>query len=221
MVQRSARISPTLLISPNSIPILDILFDVSEAELANAASGLAFAKKFGLYQPKLSKLMRSFRVKNLPDLKRVISNISDDEWERVLDYPATRKRLTPFFLEAKPFHRIESTPMSEVKVRDELFPGPVEIAKKMGMIVDSDRYFWGSPQALHELKRDFRLVPGHAVHDSTWYLAAPKRGISHEAIYNPNIIEKSTSVFRSIWDLSFGSERLREIRIPLLRKVFQ
>jgi hypothetical protein len=221
-------VSPTLLISPYALSILDVLFRLPDTELMQAPSALSFSKKYDLYQPKLSKLMRELGAKSLSTLKQKITSLPEEWWLLAFQYPATKKRLTPFFEVAKPFHTLEAKPASEeelnsaiLKAHGCLIPGPIEVAKKLGMINDTDHYLWGTTEALQDFKRQHRLVPGKAPSGSTWHLAVPTRDLHQEAIAshlkheNPHSVELANP-FRATWDLSFGSERLKEVRGALL-----
>lgn len=224
---------PTLIFSPYALSILDVLVKVPKSELLQATSVLSFAKKYSLYQPKLSKLMRELDVKDLASLKAEIVALPDDWWSLAFHYPATKKRLTPFFDTAMPFHSLDSKLITQdefdsalFEMKGSLIPGPVEIAKKQGVINDINYYLWAEAQTLQEFKKLHKLVPGKPSSGPTWYLATPKRDLHQEAI--ASYLTPSNSVpaelanpFRAIWDLSFGSERLKEIRITLLRRLLK
>ena len=226
-------VSPTLLFSPYALSILDVLFRVSEKELTQASSVLAFSKVYGLYQPKLSKMMREFGAKDLVVLKSKISDLPEEWWLLAFQYPATKKRLTSFFEVAKAFHSLEVNPALEedlnsviVKAQGKLIPGPIEMPKKLGLIYDRDHYLWGTQAALQDLKRQYKLVPGKAIHASTWYLAVPARELHQESIASRIRHENFNATdlanpFRAVWDLSFGSERLKEVRVSLLRSLLK
>lgn len=226
-------VAPTLLISPYALSILDILFRVPEKELRQAPSVLSFSKRFDLYQPKLSKMMREFEAKDLFALKGKISSLPEEWWLLAFQYPATKKRLTPFFEVAKLFHSLQVNSPSEedlnsviLKAQGKLIPGPVEVPKRFGMVYDQDHYLWGTQEALQELKRQYKLVPGKAINASAWHLAVPARELHQESIATRLRGEDVhstdlTNPFRAVWDLSFGSERLKEIRMSLLRSLFK
>jgi len=226
-------VSPTLLISPYALSILDILFRVPAQEVIQASSVLSFSKKFDLYQPKLSKLMRELGAKNLVSLKEKITALPEEWWLLALQYPGTKKRLTPFFDVAKPFHSLETKPTSDeelnsaiLKMKSNLIPGPVEIAKKFGLINDTDHYLWGTTEVLQEFKNQYRLVPGKSSSGPTWYVATPTRELhqeaiaSHSKLFSPHPMDLANP-FRAVWDLSFGSERLKEVRMTLLRSLLK
>lgn len=224
---------PTLIFSPYALSILDVLVKVPKSELLQATSVLSFAKRYGLYQPKLSKLMRELDAEDLASLKAKIVALPDDWWSLAFQYPATKKRLTPFFDSAMPFHSLDNKSITQDEFDSTLFemkgcliPGPVEIAKKHGVINDMDYYLWAEAQTLQEFKRLHKLVPGKLSSGPTWYLATPKRDLHQEAIASyftalSSVPTELANPFRAIWDLSFGSERLKEIRMTLLRRLLK
>ena len=58
-------LSPTVLVSPNGLDALDVLFRVPNSELKGFRSALQFAIQFNLYQPKISLMMRSLNVRTI------------------------------------------------------------------------------------------------------------------------------------------------------------
>lgn len=231
---------PTTLISPNSLPILDVLFRLPMPELHAFNSALSFARKYQLNQSKLSVMMRALNVQSLSALRKQIAQLNLDWWSLALAYPATKKGLTPFFLHSTPFQAVEkvSPHESQAQLKDlldstviqDLVPGPVEVAKGIGAITDPDIYLWGTVSALQMLKRKFRLVPGASKDKVTWHLATPQRGMAQEAILSRLPVTRHQQLgiqyfhanyFRAIWDLTFGSERLKEVRIQMLRRFIE
>ena len=219
-------LQPTLLISPNGLAILDILFRIPNGKIQNYKSALSFIHEFKLNQPKLSQMMTRLRVKTLGELKTAIKALPDDWWKIALRYPMTRKRLTPFFEVAKPYHSLRSD-LPQLEIKDSLVPGPVEVMRELGLIRDPDRYLWGAASAFQELKNKFRLIPGEGSNAVTWHLATPVGGLERESILSPlhatntnfRFPSLRTNLFRSIWDLSFGDERLREVQLLALRRI--
>lgn len=235
MGQPHKQISPTLLVSPYSLSILDTLFRAPESSLKEK-SGLAFTKEFDLYQPKLSKIMRDLNAHTLIELKAKIQELPAHWWQLAWQYPATRKGLTPFFEAAKPYHSLNPLSLDQqalknllLKYHYEIIPGPPEVAKDYGVIIDADSYYWGTEKATQDLKAELRLVPGKAPLGPTWHLAIGSKDLKTEAILSRMTNLRSNTLqgtelantFRAIWDLSFGSERLQAVRINILRKVIK
>lgn len=231
---------PIHLISPNAFAILDVLFGVSEKRLHEFSSGLKFAQAFNLYQPKLSTLISAMRVRNIVELRHAVSGLPIDWWVSALRYPAARRVMTPFFVHAKPYHSILKQSEEEknenflslvLSERNQLAPGPTEVAKEFGFLRDQDRTVWGTPVALQALKRRLRLVPGVERESPTWFLASPLFGFRREAILShrsnkqPQGLEQrsseATNTFRAIWDLSYGDSRLAEVQVELLNTVLK
>lgn len=108
----------------------------------------------------------------------------------------------------------------------DIVEGPTEVAKKTGFLRDEDLSFWGTEDSFHKLKTKFKLIPGIDKERPIWQLAVPRYGLSEEAIMACKpVTDVETSwliranVFRTIWDLGFGTERLKELQIPILRSV--
>jgi hypothetical protein len=229
-----AFLPPTTLISPNGCDILDVLFRLPQEKLAEFSSALSFVRSYHLSQPKLSIMMSRLKVAGLPELKEQIRALPDSWWTLALRYPLTRKRLTPFFEEAKIYRSLhEDSPQETlVKLNDKLrnlpiFPGPTEVAKELGFIRDTDIYLWVLATDLQDLKTSFRLIPEQRPRTVAWHLAPFAPDLSRSKVMSPlarghegflfsNI---KSNLFCSIWDLGFGDERLREVQISVLRKV--
>jgi hypothetical protein len=240
MIGENSRLPPpTLLISPNGLAILDVLFRLRESSLSEPKSARTFAHEYGLVQSKLSQMMSGLGAETLPELKHKIQDLPESWWITALGYPMTRKRLTPFFERAVPYSSKSGrssqelvSDLSEWKhSRSEIVFGPVDLARELGLVRDPDFYLWASQSTSAELKRAFRLVPENHPGELTWFLAVPPDGaeaLQREAVLSPLAYRPESThylphiranLFRAIWDLTFGSERLKEIRVLALRQV--
>lgn len=227
--------SPTLIVSPNGFKILDALFAQPSDRLKDFRSGLAFAKQFQINQPKLSKIMRTLKVPTVFDLRKTIAALPAEWWRMALSDKSTFKRLTKFFQAATPHYSLLNLTPREISehifdgaIFDTIAPGPLDVARGYGYLRDEDISVWGTKEALHKLKAKYKLIPGVEKEKPVWHLATPKYGLQAEAIMsnmiiNPNdskpIFARKINVFRSIWDLGFGTERLREVQISILKEV--
>ncbi|PWU22547.1 MAG: hypothetical protein C5B49_00430 [Bdellovibrio sp.] len=218
----------TLIISPNGFKILDALFIHPRERLRDYRSGLAFAKHFGVNQPKLSKIMRTLKVQKVFDLRNAIAELPDEWWKLALSDKSTFKGLTKFFQAATPHYSlldIKKKDVFEDFRKDEVFrtlvPGPLDVARKFGYLRDDDLSIWGSREAFHRLKAKYKLIPGVEKAKSIWLLAIPKYGMEAEAIVStiaPYPGVPRLNMFRAVWDLGFGTERLREIQLFILKE---
>ena len=228
--------SPTALISPNGLEILDVLFRLPPEDLSEFKSALRFAHEFHLSQPKLSLMMKKLNVKSLGDLREKIKSLPNSWWEGALRYSLTKKGLFPFF-EGEKIVRSLRIELSRNQIweminvwlgsRSDLLPGPVEIVKKIGLIRDDDIYLWGTPSAIQEVKTAFKLIPDRSVQETNWHVAISPVALEKGAILSPLansrrvffLPEVKANLFRSVWDLGFGGERLQEIQLTALRKI--
>ncbi len=226
---------PTALIGPNALNILDALFRAPRSELELTKSVLHFANRYRLSQPRLSMMMRDLKAHTLTELRARIEALPDEWWKIALDYPPTRKRLTPFFLAAKSYTLLH--PALEHKVtqmfdgvnetmKNRVAPGPGEVAKSLGLIQDKDLYVWVAGTYLAEFKRETQLIPGSNRSGITVHIAQPHGTFTKEAIVSNHrqvpLSDRSmwsVNCFRAIWDLGFGDSRMREVRISMLRKI--
>ena len=232
----TATLSPTALVSPNGLAILDTLFRIGADSVQSYKSALSFAREFDLVQPKLSQMMTKLRAKTLADLKLAIKALPDDWWSVALHYPMTRKGFTPFFENAKSYHsllpssgllKLNQSLHEWQKSHSSIVSGPVEVMRELGLIRDPDIYLWGTESAFHELKKEFRLIPGIDSEKITWNLATPFAGFDRESILSAiqtavvdfKFPSLQPNLFRAIWDLSFGDERLKEVQLPALRRI--
>lgn len=231
----SQELRPSMLISPNAFKIMDVLFRLPEDNLINYRSGLALAKEFSLNQPRISEMMRAFNVRSTLDLKLAIAKVPNNWWRMALSHKGSSKRLSRFFEIEKPhyslmknghenlFEELERLRKSNMMAA----LGPLEVPKQFGYLRDSDVSVWGSPEAIRLIKTKFKLIPGIEKERPIWHLATPLYSFEEESILSNDVFTKGNknrwpreNIFRSIWDLGFGTERLKEIQINLLEKIF-
>jgi hypothetical protein len=238
LFEANHQLSSTTLISPNGFKILDVLFRLPPGDLRHYTSALSFAKQFSLNQPKLSILMRALKVTSIYDFRKAIAALPDDWWKIALADKNTQKGLTPFFMAAKPHYSLLKLTTREISAElkawedsnPQVIPGPLEVAKGFGFLRDEDISLWGTEEALHKLKTKFKLIPGVDKEKPIWQLAVPKYGETPEALstylnFSPFSSEikmprfSKTNIFRALWDLGFGTERLKELQLSALRGV--
>ncbi len=227
---------PTTLISPNGLAILDALFRLPPHSLDEFKSALSFVHKFRLNQSKLSLMMKELHAKTLPELRNQISELPDLWWHAALRYSLTRKRLQPFFEVEKSYrslsHELPSKQTHSIlkewlEKRMDLLPGPIEVAKAMSLMRDTDTYLWGTPAALQDFKAAFRLIPDSNTGENSWHLATIVSGFEKGAVLSPLahypreflFREIKSNLFRAVWDLQFGGNRAQEIQTQALRRI--
>jgi hypothetical protein len=227
-------LSPTLLVSPNGLALIDTILRTSSAQLRKIRSTLQFCKLHDLYQPKASKIMTSLKAKDLLDLKSKLILIPIEWWLFAFDAPATRRKMSAFFDIAQQYYSADSEieGMSEEsllkninsKFGNNVAGGPTQVAKKLGVLIDPGISLWVAPAIASQIKKDFKLIAGRKANHKTWLIATPPVDLrkaellSHLGESNSSINSKSNQM-RAIWDLSFSESRLREIRIDLLRSL--
>lgn len=226
-----------LFVSPNGLKILDALFKLSNEELEQFKSALSFSNRYGVNQPKLSKILRTFNVRDLLSLKKGIQKLPDKWWIAAFASNINRKGMSPFFSNSKPHYSLLSLNSNQLKTQlieweksnATLVTGPLAIGESLGFLRDDDISYWGTKESLHQLKTKFKLIPGVNKEKPVLHLATPRFGFSEEAILSQipavdkyhrsqHTITKINS-FRAAWDLGFGTERLKELQILILRKI--
>lgn len=234
-LQRLSDPSPTTIISPNGLDILDVLFRLPLETLAQFQSALSFTQEFHLSQPKISIMMTEMNASDLTSLKENIRSLPDSWWETALRYPMTKKGMPPFFENEKLYRSLipRKDADSALKERltskiDFLLPGPLEVTKRFGLIRDDDIYLWATASGTEDLKKCFKLIPDRKDHETMWHVATLPKDFGEWAIISPLAFKKNidpllskikTNLFRCIWDLGFGDERLREIQVQALRRI--
>lgn len=111
--------------------------------------------------------------------------------------------------------------MLNSKFATSIAPGPIEVAKNLGEIIDEGFSVWVSPTILTRLKKEFKLVPGSKSGYRKWLIASPPVSLEKEELLThvpKSKIEPETNTMRVIWDLSFGDFRLQEARLNILRR---
>ncbi len=218
----------SLLVSPAALRIIDVLHRTRSEEL-EGLSGLSFAKKFGLSQPVLSRLMTSTGAASLRHLTRVIFAISSKWWIEAFNKVPAARRMTPFFRVSQQY-RLPETDLSLKRSREwmekllekypgKVFLGPPEVAKALGALIDRTIYLWCDNSVLGEIKKDYRLIPCRSGEEPFCVVAVPKGSFEKEAIISAGqqlgdfplpSSSMSLNLVRSAWDLYFGDSRLRE-----------
>lgn len=220
---------PTLLVSPNGLSIVDALFRISDVELKHFQSGLQFCKAYSLYQPKLSKIMRTLKTHSLVDLKNKIKKIPTDWWLYSFDNPIIKRKMIPFFDIAQDYYtndpKIESLTQEEImqKVQNnfniQTCEGPTEVASSFSELIGDEVSLWISPIESNDFKRTFKLIPGKRDSSRIWKIAVAPSDIEKLDIRTrlPKENFPSANILRAIWDLSYSDSRSREVRVNLLR----
>ncbi len=234
--QQQIAVSPTLLVSPNGLALVDALLRTSPQQLQETRSTLEFCRMHSLYQPKASKIMTGLRAKNLLDLRSKLQELPIEWWMFAFDSPATKRKMLAFFDVAQNYYSVspDIEVMSEEELQkklnsefgDDVTGGPTLVAKQVGALIDPGISLWVSPDAASKLKRDFKLVAGKKPNHRTWQLASPtvtlrKAELISHVRDSATMLSAKTNVMRAIWDLSFSESRLREIRADLLRSLLR
>lgn len=88
-------LTPTLLVSPTGLEIIDTIIKLPLNELKNVTAA-KLCKDFNLSRPKLSNIMKAFRVDNLIELKNELLNVEISWWVQAFNTPITKRKMTPF-----------------------------------------------------------------------------------------------------------------------------
>jgi hypothetical protein len=224
-------LSPTNLISPNGLAFVDMLFRLKNAELEKFQSTLQFCKHYGLYQPKVSQIMKKMGAKNLLDFKIKIKKLPFEWWLFAFEFPATKRKMSHFFGAARSYYSLDDSTNAlstkellsnlDTRLLNDVTAGPLEVVKQLGEIIDEDFSLWVSPAMLGIIKKEFKLVPGSKEGRRRWLLASPPFPLKKEELITHEPEAKATAktnTMRVIWDLSFGDSRLREVRTNILRR---
>ena len=228
---RSISFSPTNLISPNGLAIIDTLFRLDDNELKSFPSALSFCKRFDLYQPKISLIMSKAGAHDLIELKRRIKEMPFDWWLYAMESPATKRKMSNFFDLAQPHYSLtpERSFIKNVRIfeimnidfPEDTIPGPTEVLKNHGELIDNDLTVWVSEAMTTKFKSTYKLIPGRKEGYTTWLLASPPLGLSREELLTHDLKTQEkwkSNIMRAIWDLGFGDSRMREARENLLRR---
>lgn len=223
-------LSPTNLVSPNALSIIDVLYRLTEIQIVEIGSALKFCQKYHLSQSKLSQIMRKINTKSLLEFKEKLKEIPMEWWLFAFEAPATKRKMVNFFDVAKPYYSLSDD--VNKKNNDQVLesidftysynssPGPIEVAKKYGEILDNQTSLWISNEIEAKLKRQYKLVPGKKDGHKVWLIASVPQDVLLESIVTHDIGSRSsikTNIIRSIWDLSQGESRLKEVRERLLK----
>ncbi|SMF83321.1 hypothetical protein SAMN06296036_1465 [Pseudobacteriovorax antillogorgiicola] len=227
-------ISPTTLVSPNALAILDCLFRLDD-ETLNMFTAYKLSSKIGLSQPKFSSIMSSLGVKSLYDLKSKIATLEPSEFAKKFRYSRTRQSMTPYFKLKKYYHPVNSDIDSIwPKIIEEIQEGPGKInyapseqLKKMGYLRDNTYSLWVDSKELKSFKKRYRLIPSQKHNDGAIAICSPAKDFLKEAIITKldepssryQELFGSLNIFRVIWDLGFGDSRHQELQVDLLWKV--
>jgi len=216
-------ISPSNLVSPNSLAFVEAILRKNNAELKNYRSVLHFCQTLGLYQPRASQLMKKMKAKTLQDLKNKLQSMPSHFWKYALESPITKRQLTPFYSVAQNYYSLDNKDDSLLRINAmikkhplQLARGPSDVARSHGMLVDQTLEMWVAPELNNILKKTFRLIPGQKDGFRRWLIATPTHTFTKEAILSHSSDAHELNILRAIWDLGFGDSRLRESRDALL-----
>lgn len=222
-MNKAAKIPVSKLISPHGLSIIDSLFRLPDQELEEFANAFQYCKEFSLNQPRLSQLMHPLNTKSLLFLKNHLKRKNVSWWKKAFIEPQNRRYLPLFVEHMKAYHSKADKPPKAMKVRDRIYPGPVELAKRSHLLRDENHYYWGEKPALNQLKKEYRLIPGEGGRDPTWYLAEIKSDANKISVAGKGSFHKidfPSNRFRAIYDLLYFDEsRINEIIPELIRKI--
>lgn len=223
-------LSPTNLVSPNALSIIDVLFRLTDDQVEEFGSALRFSQKFHLSQSKLSHVMKKVNAKSVIDFKHKIREIPVEWWLFAFESRTTKRKMVNFFDVAVPYYSLsdEVNDNSNKKIFESIdftysynsCPGPIEVAKRYGEIIDNQISLWISDDIETKIKRQYKLVPGKKEGHKVWLMASAPQEILLESIVTHDIHSRDmikTNIIRSIWDLSQGESRLKEVREGLLK----
>ena len=226
---------PYFLISPNALAIAETLMRLPSPHLQEFRSGLKFCEQYDLYQPKFSEIAKRLKVRTVEEMAKKIKSIRADDWLAAFETTAARRFMTPFYTKAEPFYSLlpedslqESQSLSDVyeKYKKNVLPGPSEVAKQMGVLIETNVNLWVLPETLAQLKKYKRLVPGQSKEHRTWLIAVADRGFEREEVASHILQDKrlpgdplQNNILRAAWDLTFSDTRTREVRKFLLRRL--
>jgi len=88
------KFSPTLIVSPTGLEIVDTVLKLDEQEIQKKPSQISH--KYGLSQPKISQMMTGFGVKTLLQLKESFLNLELSWWHYAFENSLTKRKMTPF-----------------------------------------------------------------------------------------------------------------------------
>lgn len=230
--------NPTTIVSPAGLAILDAVFRMDRAEL-EGTSGLSFAKKYGLWQSRISRMSTALAAKDLWDLRRKAANLGVSWWTEALSYKRTTQRMTPFSRRVKYYKFIDreltrkeaSTWRDTVLARysGAVYPGPTEAAKLAGLMSGSIIELWCMPEAARSIKKEHRLVPSELLDGPAVGLASLSDSFEVNSILSkvrdrgdfglPESV-LPLNQFRIVWDLGFGDQRARTVQAEYLERLF-
>ena len=87
------KLSPTLIVSPTGLEIVDTLMWLSSDQLE--CSPTHFSNEYKLSRPKLSHIMQAFEVKSLIELKEKLLLKTSSWWLEAFNAPVTKRKMTP------------------------------------------------------------------------------------------------------------------------------
>lgn len=234
-------LTPTDIISPMGLPIADLLLKISEEDLRSSyRSANQFAKEFGLYQPKLSRMMSAAGARDLSEMADRIRELSLDWWDVSLGFTSIRRRLHPFFVTAKPYHLSNFDLFGDLRKQfqlnsreeNEILPGPLSVAVSSGHFMEDVVDFWVSKKAAVSLKKKWRLLPGFDRNFPTVWLAEIDRPFQKEGLLTPlvqrsrgslgeNRVPGRLNLLRVVWDLYQGESRQRAAGREILKDLLR
>lgn len=221
-------IAPTLLVSPTGLEVVDTILKLPMDQL-KSDTPTKLCQDFELSRPKLSNIMKAFKVKNLVDLKNELLSLEVSWWIEAFNTPITKRKMTPF--QTKRTRRYifkNNTPDSEFlsliqKLKDEEVDAEVgglsylkilgairtqdyDVVVRADQMIDVVEKMNLRPARKDELERNVLITPIDDNLNNERFHAKIKN------YHNRFIGADSLNPLRYLWGLNYEESRIQEER---------
>lgn len=229
-------VTPTLLVSPTGLEIIDTILKLPLIDLKNDTP-TRLCKDFGLSRPKLSNIMKAFRVKSLIELKNEILNLEISWWMEAFNTPITKRKMTPFQtkktrryapsnnlddLEFRELMRklkneeidAEIGGLSYLKILGSIRTQEYDIVVRADQMIDAVEKMNLRPAKKNEVGRNIFITPIDGSLEEERFYTKIKN-------YHNNFSElENLNPLRFLWGLNYEESRVQEEKRYLLEQYF-
>jgi hypothetical protein len=229
-------LTPTLLVSPTGLEIIDTIIKLPSNQLKNVTS-TKLCKNFDLSRPKLSNIMKAFRVDNLVELKNELLNLEISWWLEAFNTPITKRKMTPFqtkktrrytlkdnlddFQFRDLIHKLkeenidaELGGLSYLKILGSIRTNEYDVVVRADQVIDVVRKMNLRPAKKDERERNIFITPiGVELREERFYAK-----VKNDRNYFSDL--ENLNPLRFLWGLNYEESRVQEVKKNLLEMYF-
>lgn len=229
-------LTPTLLVSPTGLEIIDTIIKLSRNQLENVTA-TKLCRDFALSRPKLSHIMKAFKVDNLIELKNELLDLKISWWVQAFNTPITKRKMIPFQtkktrryilkdnLDILQFREliqklkdenidVELGGLSTLRILGSIRTQEYDVVVRAGQMIDIVEKMNLRPSKKEERGRNIFITPIEGELKDERFYAKIKNNHGHFSDL------ENLNPLRFIWGLNYEESRVQEEKNNLLENYF-